>query len=242
MKKTVLSLLKMGIPFFTLSFCFVLGFGLFGTVFFEVVMRVSESHAENPKTFEMAFLMSLIAFMGVALLFGMLFLQRHFETAIGMSRTRKSFFAGSLACAFATSLCGTAALYLSALTEQLRLTYWWNGFVCESRYFAAFTPMTLVFFLLAFTVLAQFIGVLFLRFGKAAFYVIWLFWMAGCFIIPRALDDLEKEQDTLFSNIGLVLKQIISGLPLFAWALIGTGVLCGFLFISYRMLLHQRTA
>lgn len=234
-------MLKTGIPFFSMSFCFVLGFGLFGTVFFEVVMRVSESHSENPETFEMAFLMALIAFMGIALLFGMLLLQRQFETAVGMSRTRKSVFIGSLACAFTTSLCGTAALYFSALTEQLRLRYWWSGYPCESHYFAAFTPMVLIFFLLAFTVLAQFIGVLFLRFGKAAFYVIWLLWMIGCFIIPRALDDLEKERDTLLSNIGLTLKQFISGLPLFVWLLTGAGVLCVFLFISYRILLRRQT-
>lgn len=241
MKKTVLSMLKTGIPFFGLSFCFVLGFGLFGTVFFEVVMRVSESHSENPQTFEMAFLMALIAFMGVVLLFGMLYLQRHFETAVGMSRTRKSFFIGSLACAFVTAVCGVIALYISALTEQLRLRHWWSGYPCESHYFASFTPMVLVFFLFAFTVLAQFIGVLFLRFGKAAFYVIWILWMVGCFTIPRAMDDLKEERDTLFSNIGLTFKQIITGLPLFAWLLIGAGVLCVFLLISYRMLLRQQT-
>lgn len=241
MKKTVLSMLKTGIPFFCLSFCFVLGFGLFGTVFFEVMMRVSESHAENPKTFEMAFLMALIAFMAVSMLFGMLFLQRHFETAVGMSRTRKSFFTGSLVCSFVTAVCGAIALYLSALTEQLRLRYWWSEYPCESGYFAAFTPMVLVFSLFAFTVLAQFIGTLFLRFGKTAFYIIWVVWMIGSFTIPRAMDDLEKGQDTVFSNIGLTLRQILSGLPLFAWLLIGAGVLCGFLFLSYRIMLHQQT-
>lgn len=242
MKKTMLTMLKSGIPFFILSFCFVLGFGLFGTVFFEIVMRVSESHAASPETFEMAFLMSLIAFMGVAFLFAMLHVQRNFETAVGMSRTRRSFFAGSLLCAFTTAVCGCAALYLTALTEQLRLKHWWSAYPCESGYFAAFTPTILAFFLFAFTVLAQFIGVLFLRFGKAAFWVIWFLWMVGAFTIPRAISDWESEQNTVLSHIVLTLKQIISSLPAFTWSLIGTGVLCLMILISYRMILHQRVS
>ncbi len=235
-------MLKTGIPFFSLSFCFVLGFGLFGTVFFEVIMRVSESHAENPETFEMAFLMSLIAFMGVAFLFAMLYVQRNFETAVGMSRTRRSFFAGSLLCAFTAAVCGCAALYLSALTEQLRLKHWWNAYPCESNYFASLTPTLLALFLFAFTILAQFIGVLFLRFGKAAFWVIWVLWMVGAFTIPRAISDLENERHTVMSHIVLTLREIISWLPAFAWLLISTGFLCVIALISYRMLLRQRVS
>ena len=240
MKKTIIPMLRQGFPFYLLSFCFVLGFGLFGTVFFEIVMRVSESHTEEPKTFEMAFLMSLIAFMGLIFLFSMLMVQRHFQSTVGMSRTRKSFFAGSLLCSAVAALFGIAALFISALTEQLRLRYWWSGYACESRYLASFTPAVLLFFLFAFVVLSQLMGALFLRFGKLAFWVLWVMWMVGALFFPIIKDDLEEKRHTVFATVGHIFTQVITSLPLFAWLLIGTGVLCILLFLSYRMILRQQ--
>lgn len=242
MKKTVLPMLRQGFPFYLLSFFFVLGFGLFGTVFFEVIMRVSESHAEEPKTFEMAFLMSLIAFLGLIFLFSMLVVQRHFQNAVGMSRTRKSFFAGSLLCSAVAALFGMAALFISALTEQLRLRYWWSGYPCESSYLAAFTPAVLLFFVFAFVVLSQLMGALLLRFGKLAFWVLWVLWMVCAFLIPLISDDLEEKRHTLFAAVGHAFIQVIASLPIFAWLLIGTGILCILLFLSYRMILRQQVA
>lgn len=240
MKKTLLPMLRQGIPFYFLTFFFVFGFGLFGTIFFEVLMRVSEVKSENPQTFEMAFLMSIIAFMGVIFLFAMLIVQRNFQTAVGMSRTRKSFFAGSVLCALIAVVPGVAALFIVSLTEQLRLRYWWSEYPCESKYLESITPAVLLFLIFAFIVLSQLMGVLFLRFGKLAFWVLWFAWMFSCFIIPRIKDDLDEERDTVFSGIGRVVRQIVFGLPLFAWLLIGTALLVLLLFISYRILMRQQ--
>ena len=242
MKRTLLPMLRQGIPFYITTFFFVFGFGLFGTILFEVTMRLSEVKAENPQTFEMAFLMSVIAFMGVIFLFAMQIVQRSFQTAVGMSCTRKSFFAGSVLCALVSSIFGVAALFIVSLTEQLRLRYWWSEYPCESRDLESLTPAVLFFFMIAFVVLSQLIGVLFLRFGKLAFWVLWLTWMIGCFIIPRVKDDMDEKRDTVFSGIGHIIGQIVTGLPLFAWLLIGTAFLAVLLLISYRILMRQQVA
>lgn len=240
MKKTLLPMLRQGIPFYFLTFFFVFGFGLFGTILFEVTMRLPEGRGENPQTFEMAFLMSVIAFMGVLFLFAMLIVQRNFQTAVGMSRTRKSFFAGSVLCALVSAVFGIASLFIVSLTEQLRLRYWWSEYPCESKYLESITPAVLFFFMIAFVVLSQLMGVLFLRFGKLAFWVMWLAWMIGCFTIPRIVDDMKEERDTVFSGIGHMVRQIVFGLPLFAWLLIGTALLVLLLFLSYRILMRQQ--
>lgn len=240
MKKTLLPMLRQGIPFYILTFFFVFGFGLFGTIFFEVLMRVSEVKSENPQTFEMAFLMSLIAFMGVIFLFAMLIVQRNFQIAVGMSRTRKSFFAGSVLCALTAAVPGVAALFIVSLTERLRLRYWWSEYPCESKYLESITPAMLFFFIFAFVVLSQLIGVFFLRFGKLAFWVLWFAWMFGCFIIPRIKDDMDEERNTVFSGMGHMIRRIVFALPFFAWLLIGTALLVLLLFISYRILIRQQ--
>lgn len=242
MKKTVFPMLRQGVPFYIISFFFVFGFGLLGTAVYEVAMRVSLVNAEDPQTFEMAFLMSLIAFMGVIFLFAMLVVQRNFQTAVGMSRTRKSFFAGSVLCALTSALFGAAALFIVSLTERIRLRYWWSGYSCETNFRKYITPAVFLFFVFAFVTLSQLLGVLFLRFGKLAFWVLWFVWMIGCFTIPRVLDDLDKERDTVFSGIGHMIRRIASGLPLFAWLLIGTVLLALLLLVSYRILMRQQTA
>ena len=242
MKKTLLPMLRQGIPFYFQCFFFVLGFGLFGTVLFEVIMRVSEVKSEDPKTFEMAFLMSLVAFMAIIFLFAMQVVQRNFQTVVGMSRTRKSFFAGSILCALVSAVFGIAALFIVIMTEQLRLQYWWGGYPCESRFILSFTPAVIVFFVLAFLALSQLIGVLFLRFGKFAFWVLWLVWMVSAFIVPRIIDDVDEERHTVFSGIGHIVIHVISLLPFFAWLLIGSGFLLVLLFISYLLLMRQQVA
>lgn len=242
MKKILLPMLRQGIPFYFLTFFFIFGFGLFGTILFEVTMRLSEVRAENPQTFEMAFLMSVIAFMGVLFLFAMQIVQRNFQTAVGMSCTRKSFFVGSMLCALVSAVFGIASLFIVSLTEQLRLRYWWNEYPCESKYLESITPAMLLFFMFAFVVLSELMGVLFLRFGKLAFWVLWLLWMIGCFSIPRILDDMDEKRDTVFSGIGHMVRQIVFGLPPFAWLLIGTALLVLLLFISYRILMRQQVA
>lgn len=241
MKKTVLFMLKQNVPFYILCFFFVLGFGLFGTILFELIMRRSVVTAsENPQTFEMAFLLSLVAFMAGTFLFSLLAAPRNFQAIVSMSRTRKSFFAGSLLCSFASALSCIAALSISAATEQLRLRHWWRGYSCESHLLASFTPAVLLFSIFAFIVFSQFTGALFLRFGKLAFWTIWTAWMIGSFFIPRVMDDLEEERQTVFSLIGRAVLQVFSALPFFVWLLLGTGILCGLLFLSYRMFLRQQ--
>lgn len=241
MKKTVRFMLKQSVPFYLLSFFVVLGFGLFGTILFELIMRLSiVTTSEEPQTFELAFLLSLIAFGAVTYLFSMLVVPRQFQSVVGMSRTRESFLAGSLLCSFVSALSGIAALGISAATEQLRLRHWWNDYPCESHLLASFTPALLLFSVFAFVVFSQFMGVLFLRFGKLAFWAIWLVWMIGAFFIPLVMDDLEEERRTVFFYIGRAVLQVFSALPLFVWLLLGAGCLCGLLFFSRRMLLRQQ--
>ena len=66
--------------------------------------------------------------------------------------------------------------------------------------------------------------------------------MIGCFIIPRVKDDMDEKRDTVFSGIGHIIGQIVTGLPLFAWLLIGTAFLAVLLLISYRILMRQQVA
>lgn len=243
MKRTLLSTLRQGTSFYVLTPCLILGFGLFGTILFEVTMRVSvtaESHLETPTTFEMAFLMSMMGFAAFVFLFAMQYMQRQFNNAVGMSRTRREFFIGSLLCASLSAVLGIVSLYVVAWTEQLRLRYWWGGYPCETGFLVSFTPPVIIFFMLAVIVLSQFIGVLFLRFGKLVFWVLWTFWMLGAILIPRIIDDVEEDRQTTFSGIGHAVVRIVSSLPLFAWLLIGTVVLAGLLVISYRMLMRQQ--
>lgn len=240
MKRTIFSMLWQNALSYLFTVCFTLGAGLFGTVLFEVPMRLSGVYEEAPTTFEMAYLMALTGFFACILFFAMQRVQRAFNDTVGMSRTRKDFFIGSTLSAGIAAFLGIMSVLLVGVTEQLRLTRWWSDYPCETSFLQSFDLPYLLLFWLVFVVLSQFIGALFMRWGKRVFFVFWGLWMFSSIIIPRVKDDMQEERRTIFSQLGCWCREIASLFPPEAWLLIAVLLLLALLTLTWRLFRRQQ--
>ena len=73
-------------------------------------------------------------------------------------------------------------------------------------------------------ILSILFGMLILRFGTKAFWVLWALWMFGCIGIPRIIDAVEAAPQSLFGKIGTWVRNIMLQIPSGVWiglALVG---------------------
>lgn len=233
MKRTILGQLRLSRMYYILSASLMIGGGIFGTIIFELMMRLEEVHSEEPTTFEMAFLLACL--FGLIVLFSCSIsgIGTKFNQTVGMSRTRKGFFIGYTISSFLNScICGISLLIVS-ITEQWRLKTWWGAYPCETNFHALLTPSNFFLSILLFTAFQELIGYLILRFERKAFWVLWVFWMIGAIGIPRVMSDMEDHIDSPLAVFGTSVSKAFSRIPGSIWYLAGIAVAFIFIMISY---------
>ncbi len=221
MKRTLIGQLRLARNHFIATAMLVLGGGLFGTVLFELIMRLEEIHDEAPTTFEMAFFIAFVCYIINFFVHGISGVDQSFNQTIGMGRTRKHFFIGySLTCLL-NSLIGVATLLIVYATEKVRLNAWWSAYPCETDFLKYATPGLVCFLILALAILQMFISYTLLHFGKKAFWVFWAIWMFGCLVVPRVIDDVEDGKQSALAKLGNLVIDIATSIPAGAWLGIG---------------------
>lgn len=220
------------------NFILVLGGGLFGTMLFEIIMRLTVASEENPTTFEMAFLMGLVVYVIVSFIWGIAYTEQYFNNIVGMGRTRKSFFIGYTLTTLLTAFSGIIALYLIYITEHLRLRLWWSEYPCETNFAVFFTPAIFCWIAVMLCILQEFWGFLILRFGKKAFWALWAICMILSLGIPRIRDDITDGRNSVLANFGYQCLNLYQCLPLTVWLLILSGI--GLILFAVTYYLFQR--
>lgn len=242
MKKNIAGTLGLRASNFWIMACFTLGASAIGTLIFELIMRLEAVYEEAPTTTEMGTLCAVVAFVADLFLFAMLGKGGHqsFNMAVSMSRTRKNFFISNIVCSAVTAAVGIACILFVSFTEHLRLTYWWGEYPCETNYRSLPMLFYLLFMGFAFICLSQFMIVLFLRYGKHGYFVLWILWMVCAMIVPRIISDTKNQRQTPFAAAGRFIAALISSLPAAVWMFIAFLFLLLLLAVSYRMFLRQQ--
>ena len=233
MLRTIKGQLQISIPSIFGSFILVLGGGIFGTVLFELIMRLDEVNDEAPTTFEMSFLMGLLTIAIIIFVYAMKGAEREFNNTIGMGRTRKGFIIGHFIVSLLTNLLCILALEIIYVCEQLRLDAWWSQYPCETHFSTTFSLPLLFFLAVVLSMVQEYMGFLIIRFGKKAFWGIWALWMFCCTGIPRIVEDMDQGKNSIFASMGHGFLNIIHSVPLTIWYLIVFAVSVLLLFITY---------
>lgn len=201
MRRALKAQLKLYQALIIRNFIIVFAGGLLGTVVFETIMRLSEIHQEFPTTFELATIASFFTCL-LTILYTTITMEQHFNNAISMSCSRLYFLIGHYLCSLLHLLTGALAIVLTYYMERLRLRAWWSAYPCETNFSVFFKPMPFIICLILCIILEEFLGYLFLHYGKKAYWAIWILYMVGLLLIPRIKDAMDKHQNSLLARIG----------------------------------------
>lgn len=212
MQRALKAQLKLHQALIIRNFFIVMAGGLLGTILFEIIMRLSEVHQEFPTTFELATIASFFTCL-LTILYTTISMEQHFNNAVSMSCTRLYFLIGHFICNLLYLLSGAFAIILTYCMERLRIQAWWSAYPCESEFSAIFRPLPIIIFLLCGLILEEFLGYLFIHFGKNAFWMIWIVYMVCLLLIPRINKAMEEEQNSLLARLGYGCVNLYKRVP-----------------------------
>lgn len=144
-------------------------------------------------------------------------LPRAFLDAVYFGRTRKSFLVS-----YCVSECGvacTGALFLvllHALEGWLyRISFHEVGNLELLEDF--FRPVVLLWGAVVLTAAGILFGVLMVRFGQKAYWILWALWMFVCFVLPKAAALKETDPDGPARKAAILAWRILEALPPAGW-------------------------
>lgn len=209
-----------------LMLAFEAGAFLFGFILFSVIMRFSDESTYFAMGTVMGAMMALI-FSVVQSLSGM---QIYFNVEISMGMTRKQFLVSYLMTCFCANILNMVLLVgLNALENTLLRTIY-AGLTEEIN----FLPYLIRWAFPAAVLLAVyggFCGTLLLRFGRKAFWIMWVLWMFGCLGIPKISDAVTENPESVYGKIGVFLGDVLRGISPNVWitaaCVLGIGAFAG---------------
>lgn len=202
----------------------ITGFYLFGMAFTAILMTtVVDDNSYAP-------LSMLFAQIGAAIaLFAMMDrFNGGFDTAVKMGETRRSY----LWAAFFTTALELAVmigfLWLLRLIETGFQNLFFPGVTVEVDTTVWLQDVKLVLGIVIFVIgLLSLFGALLHRYGRKAFWGMWVLWMFAFIVGPRIMDAVEEGNDSVFGHIGRWLAEVFSsgfGIDVF-YILLGGGVI-----------------
>ncbi len=183
-----------------------LGMFLFGEILFTVVTHI---FGEEGSVFEVGTMMALFAPLSILFFSGCSFLFVYFNIGISMGEVRRRFVPMILAMTYLECLLVTAGAYLLHLLEQWKFRTFYKGIENELDLGVIFQWKYILIICLAITALQAFFGMLFLKFGKSAFWVLWAVYITVLIVVPRIKDTAfilgNKVLINLFSSEKILL-------------------------------------
>lgn len=163
----------------------------------------------------------------------------YFNAEVSMGCTRSRFMVSVCVVDFLFMvLYAAAAVFVNCAENALdRILY--PGMSCEIN----FLPYLLKWGIPAaafLCILCIFIGILILRFGKKAFWVLWFLWMFGCVGIPQIMEAAEEAPNSLFGRIGITCAGIINNTSIHTMIILGVLVCALSLGITWQLIRKQQ--
>lgn len=176
------------------------GGSVLGTGIVLVVLRTNTTDNEYMKAGNiMALLLGAIVF----LFMGILAIKGDFNLAIGMGKTRKNYVVARYLLSMLNVLIILGIVWITGTLEGGIYKVIYPNSVCRFDLGELlFRPQLVLGILLALPAVILLLGVLLLKYGKIAFWVLWCIWMVGCLGIPRIMAAVVEHPDSLMGRFG----------------------------------------
>lgn len=221
-----------------------IGIGLFGFIFgLAVNALITYLGGSDPEytVIRLGTFMSLILICLIPTIIGMFAMNQLFNCQVSFGMTRKEFIFYDLTVTFLWYLAEMLLVCVFYFLEGFYLKTFYSAYPEES--IREILPgMNLWMFLLLAVILTasrEFLGSLIMRFGKKAFWIIWIVWMAGC-TLPQRIADLI--QDGAGTNVFNNMIKWAAGISVVGWGVIGIVFIMIALGISWLIVRKQAVA
>lgn len=164
----------------------------------------------------------------------------HFNHAVAMGKTRKHFFAANLFFVFVEFSVMILVIYLFHCIEYNICTKIYSDVPLEVDFTNVLKLKYIVPVIVISTAVAEFVGTMFLRFGKKAFWVFWVIWMCLCLLPGRISHAMERGDASVLNKIGSIILKTVGSLTFTQWICIGYMLAAVLIAVSWLSLRKQR--
>lgn len=206
----------------------------------EVIVAVVVYTVKEETVVELGTLMALAGILLVLFFIGASVMQICFNMGISMCDVRKRLVPAIFFVTFLETMAAIGAAYLFHRLELWIFQTFYPGMENELDLGFLFQWKYILLAGLAFTAVYSLLGVLFIRYGKIAFWIFWVIWFLGCLGPSIAGKLWSRYRHTAvvrgISSVWSVFGQIAESAVL--WGIAGAAVLI--LMISYFLLRRQQ--
>lgn len=186
-----------------------IGMYLFSQIMFNIIVRTSK---EEETTFALGSLVMVGVVVFFVLLMGTFGYATEFNLAIGMGVTRKIFTPAYYLTSVVLLLIETGVIYLFFLFERWFVQSMFPQLAYEKGIEYLFESKLLFPGILFIAALQILLGVLTLKYGKKAFWGVWVLWMAGCILPSRIEKAMKRGDDSFLAKLGNGINQFFTHL------------------------------
>lgn len=214
----------------------ILAAGVFGLILFVIITRVT---GEREEGIALGALLAGIAAIFAIFLYVAVQVSFSFALQVSMGFTRKQFLISWFAVEIGQGILAVILVVVFCLAENKLYPLLYPGIRME----VDFLPWILRYGLLAaaaLPVLGSFCGVLVLRFGKRAFWALWVLWMGGWLGLPRILAASRDMPKSYLGKLGGALNQILVSVPIDGWVGLIFAAAVVAVILTWRILMRQQ--
>ena len=208
------------------------GAGLIGILIFQVILRLDPGSGE---WFALGTLIGGIAAVIFIVVVSTVQISICFNLQVSMGSTRKQFLISWFAVLAVESVAAVLLLTALCLCENRLYSMWYPNMKNE----VDFLPYLIKYGILAavaVTALGSCCGALVMRFGKKAFWTLWIIWMVLWIGFPRIISAAEDAPGSFYGKIGSAVSRMFGAVPASLWvaliigaSLAGIALTCGLL-------------
>ncbi|MDD6038606.1 MAG: hypothetical protein PUD20_07445 [bacterium] len=177
------------------------GLMIFGMILHDVIQ--SSTNAED--VFPMGGFMGLMGFFLVALLIVGQDFWQSFNHAVSMSQARKRFVPAYIASVAVCQIIFVIVLKVFISIERLKLAVMYPTLPYDGDFSLIFSWKVLFCLAIGSLGIGIFLGAMLLKFGKAAYVVVWVLWMLVCIGVPKLMEYSRHHKNTV---VGRILRSI----------------------------------
>ncbi len=210
--------------------------GIIGMILMQVMIRAGD---EGDSYFTMGTAIAILMMGAYILFMEMAQINLYFNTQISLGSTRKEFYLSAIVTNFLIVLLNILLLLGINRLETLLLMKSFPAMENEVEMFPWLIRLGLPIGILL-SLAGTLGGILLLRYGRKAFWIMWVIWMVGCLFLPRIGEITEEAPDSFLGVIvGSIQKGIVM-IPGSAWGILGVAAAILLLGISWGFIRKQQ--
>lgn len=211
----------------------ILGAAVFGQILLAFIMYSEPTVTYIPVGTIMAAIAAVL-YVGIMVI-TQIRVQFHIQVSMGCIRTR--FFVTYFLLSFAAGVLSWLLVLAVGYIENILNPIWYPGLGNELDMMPYLIKWGIPAAALT-TVIGGFCGVLIMRFGKVAGWILWGIWMFACVGFPQFHEATEEVPNSLFGQIGFGVMSVLTSVPGHVWFII-LAVVSVFCFAASYVMLRK---